>query len=131
MSDRFVLFRNGDVVYDSGEVPVVLPPVEIPPVEIPPSSGNYLGPDMWQALTQRRDVHLTLANPVSEGHFVVPADYTGVVELEVSGANINMRVDGQLVGGDAKRYSAGPHSFDAVLTSEAHEALGSIAVVHR
>jgi hypothetical protein len=84
---------------------------------------------MWDYATKRRGVLLTKANPISRGGFTVPPGGANA-ELMVSGANINMSVDGVLTGGELTFYAAGPHTFDAILTSAAESAEGSITVQH-
>lgn len=110
-----------------GTAPVPIPPTPPGPVTPPPGLPQADGPDMWNSPPDnRRNVQLSLSSPLSTGWF--NADGVTVIELLVSGANINMMYDGVINGGAAFVPTAGYHTFGAQLTTASDQASGSITV---
>lgn len=130
--DKVFLRVNGNVMLNTEDAVDPGPPVVVvPPPVVHPPVGTYVGEGMWLPGHDRISTgQLTQTNPYVEGHFTIPTGWVGIVEFPVSGANLNLRVDGVLTSSDGRPMDPGPHVLRVEITSEAVSAEGSAAVAH-
>lgn len=130
MTDRELLVSIQSQIAAQLGTPVI-PPVD-PPIKPPVSPpGPYVASGMWVYPNNRQNTGTLKRDQQGPSWpFTIPSGWKGVVEFPVSGANINIWVDGVLTSSDGRSMEPGPHTVGVTCGSGSAEAMGTIAVVH-
>lgn len=122
------LIVDGVVQFDNGQ-PIV-PPNPTDPVPVPPYTPptGYEGPDMWNYAT--RVLHTGEMKPgdVRKAHYVVPQAFIGWAEVNISGLNLKVFVDGADSPDGPIPNGRGPHAIEVHCVNGTAD--GTVTVQH-